>query len=178
MSLEGSLLLAHPGLLDPNFRRTVLFLSSSDAEQGAFGLVINRTTSKSVGEVLANKALGALARVPVQFGGPVQRDQLIFAAFRWKPEARKMECQTHLLIPEAEAAIEEEHTLVRAFVGYSGWGKGQLEMEMAQKSWLVAEPLPEHFELERMPGLWREIASKCGPRLRLLAEAPDEPGWN
>lgn len=178
LSLAGSLLIAHPGLLDPNFRRTVLFISTNDAQDGSFGLTLNRPLGRTVAELLPGKELGAVGRVPVFLGGPVSTDQLVFAAFRWHPQTKRMECQHHLVIDEAEEVAQDESVILRAFVGYAGWSKGQLEGEMAQRSWLVRAAAPELLELERCPTLWREITSSFGPWYRLLAEAPEEPGRN
>ena len=177
-SLAGSLLIAHPGMLDPNFHRAVLFLSGHDASDGSFGVILNRPSGNSVGDVLPNKPLGALARVPVLLGGPVQPDQLLFAAFRWHEETARMECRHHLLIPDAQAALAEEHTEVRAFIGYAGWGKGQLESELAQKSWLVGKPARDILALDRVPELWRTVTSSFGPWFQLVAEAPEDPSKN
>src|SRR5260370_23338075 len=52
-SLAGSLLVAHPSMLDPNFRRAVLFLSAHDPDDGALGVIINRPLDKSVGDLSA-----------------------------------------------------------------------------------------------------------------------------
>ena len=178
LSLGGSLLISHPSLLDPNFRKTVIFLSTHDPEEGSFGLILNRPAGRTVGDVLPNKPIGALARVPLFLGGPVSGDQLVFAAFRWHPESERMECRHHLLIPDAQKAIEEEHTTVRAFIGYAGWTKGQLEGELAQKAWLVGKPGREVLAVEKLPVLWREVTSSFGPWFRLVAEAPDDPAQN
>jgi putative transcriptional regulator len=178
LSLAGSLLIAHPALLDPNFRKTVLFLSKHDAEEGSFGLVLNRPAGQLVGDLLPNKPLGELARVPVLLGGPVQPDQLIFASFRWHAETERLECQHHLLIPEAQEVIEEPTITVRAFIGYAGWTKGQLEGELSQKAWLLTQARPEILQIEKSPTLWRDVTSSFGPWFRLVAEAPDDLSIN
>ena len=51
-SLAGSLLVAHPNLLDPNFRRTVLFISAHDPAEGALGLIINRPLDRHVADLV------------------------------------------------------------------------------------------------------------------------------
>lgn len=178
LTLAGSLLIAHPSLLDPNFRRSVLFLSTNDEEDGSFGLTLNRPSGRTVAELLPGKNLGALALVPVFLGGPVSTDQLIFASFKWHPESNRMECRHHLLIPEAEQIVEEESTVVRAFVGYAGWSKGQLEGELAQRAWLVQKPQSDVLDYEKCPTLWRELTSSFGPWFRLVAESPEEPSRN
>src|SRR3954466_3228786 len=80
ISLAGSLLVAHPSLLDPNFRKAVLLISTNDAEEGSFGLTLNRPSGRLVRELLAGKDLGPLGGVPVFLGGPVATDQLVFAS--------------------------------------------------------------------------------------------------
>jgi putative transcriptional regulator len=178
LSLAGSLLIAHPGLLDPNFRRTVLFLTANDPNEGSFGLIVNRPAARTVGDVLPGKSLGPLDEVPVFLGGPVQQDQLIFASFRWMAGEERMECRHHLMIPEASELVSDPQVIVRAFIGYAGWGKGQLEGELAQKAWLVAKADREVLEPERSAGLWRSVTSRFGPWFRLVAEAPDDPSAN
>ena len=176
LGLAGSLLIAHPDLLDPNFRRTVLIISANDRQEGSFGLIVNRATEKNVGEFLPDKELGILADVPVFIGGPVGRDQLTFAAFEWVDDA--LSVRTHLMIEEARAMVEEDMGSVRAFVGYAGWSKGQLEGELAQKAWLVQKPDRELLDPEKCKVLWRTILREQGPWFRLLASAPEDPSKN
>src|SRR3954463_668036 len=83
-SLAGSLLVAHPSLLDPNFRRTVLFISAHDAEDGALGVILNRPLDKHVSDLVGEDPPAGLADVPGFLGGPVGRNHLMFAAFEWE----------------------------------------------------------------------------------------------
>jgi putative transcriptional regulator len=178
LSLAGSLLIAHPSLLDPNFRRSVLFLSTSDPAEGSFGLTLNRPAGRTVVELLPDQTLGNLGQVPVFVGGPVSTDELIFASFKWHDQSQRMECKHHLLIDDAKKAMHDEWTIVRAFIGYAGWTKGQLEGELAQRAWLVQKPEPAALELDKCPTLWRDITSSFGPWFRLVAEAPDDLSQN
>src|SRR5712664_3670132 len=86
-SLAGSLLVAHPNMLDPNFRRTVLFISAHDPNDGALGVIINRPLEKQVADLVTDVPPEGLADVPVFLGGPVGKNQLIFAAFEWQKGA-------------------------------------------------------------------------------------------
>ena len=81
-SLAGQLLLAHPALRDPHFKRTVVLLSAHDAE-GAMGVVLNRPLDKQLGELNPEFALGPLAGVPVYAGGPVKPQQLVIVSWKW-----------------------------------------------------------------------------------------------
>ena len=53
-SLAGSLLVAHPNMLDPNFRRTVLFISSHEPDDGALGVILNRPLDKHVSDLVTD----------------------------------------------------------------------------------------------------------------------------
>ena len=178
LSLAGSLLIAHPSLLDPNFCKTVLFLSTNDPEEGSLGMVLNRPSGRTVADVLPDQDLDKLGEIPVLIGGPVAVDQLIFAAFRWDADTKKMECQHHLLLDEAQSALASRKKIVRAFIGYSGWSKGQLEAELAQHAWLVSKPEREILRVGRAATIWRETISPFGPWFRLIAEAPEDPSRN
>src|SRR5947209_10147299 len=83
-SLAGSLLVAHPNMLDPNFRRTVLFISAHDPKEGALGVIINRPLDRQVADLVTETPPAGLADVPVFLGGPVGKNQLMFAAFEWQ----------------------------------------------------------------------------------------------
>src|SRR6266513_3665277 len=83
-SLAGSLLVAHPSMLDTNFRRTVLFISEHDPGEGALGVIINRPLERQVADLVTETPPAGLAEVPVFLGGPVRKNQLMFAAFEWQ----------------------------------------------------------------------------------------------
>ena len=166
--------------MEPTFRRTVIMLADHDGKKGSFGLVLNRPTGKLVGELLADQEIGPhLARVPVLEGGPVEPDKMLLAAFRWHSEKRLFECKHHMSLEEAAQLAAAQHHTVRAFVGYSGWSSGQIENELAQRSWLVRKADHEEvLEVERAPRIWREMTSTFGPWFQLVAEAPDDLSGN
>jgi len=176
LGLAGSLLIAHPSLLDPNFRRTILYITASDSSEGSFGFVINRPTGKTVADFLPDEELGGLETVPVFIGGPVAQDQLTFALFEL--EKQSVVCRSHLLINEARELVNDDTVMVRAFVGYSGWSKGQLEEELEQKAWLVQKPDRDVLDIKKCPEMWQTIMREHGPWFKLLAAAPDDPSQN
>ncbi len=177
--MEGALLIAHPNLLDPNFRRTVLYLVSHDAEEGALGIVLNRALDKTVGDLLTLPDLGALAAIPVFSGGPVSRDRMTFAVFAWKRETQTVACRLNVELEEAKELAEDDgDAVVRAFVGYAGWSGGQLEAELEQKSWVVQKPDREVLDPESCKQMWAATIRTYGPWFRLLAEEPDDPTLN
>ncbi|MFZ3377242.1 MAG: YqgE/AlgH family protein [Chthoniobacterales bacterium] len=176
-SLTGSLLVAHPNMLDPNFRRTVLFISAHDPNDGALGVIINRPLDKLVADLVGEAPPEGLAGVPVFLGGPVGKDQLMFAAFEWhKGEGLKLNHNVGL--EEASERAGQSPTSICAFVGYAGWEAGQLEAEMEQKAWLLQKPSRSVLKPERLPKLWFDIMRGLGPWYRMLAAAPDDPSLN
>ena len=74
-------------MLDPNFRRAVLFIYEHDSNEGAGGLIINRPLDKQVVDLVNEAPPEGLADVPVFLGGPVGKNQLMFAAFEWETGA-------------------------------------------------------------------------------------------
>jgi putative transcriptional regulator len=176
---SGSLLVAHPGLHDPNFRKTIVLLSAHDEEDGSLGVIINRPTGQTLSELNGEYAFSPLAHVPVYEGGPVQKDQVLLAAWHWMPENAAF--RVYFGISEeklAEIMAEEPGAEARAFLGYSGWSEGQLEMERQQNAWLVI-PVSGHL-MEGLdgPAMWREILASTWPELAFLADAPDDPTLN
>ncbi len=176
-SLAGSLLVAHPNMLDPNFRRAVLLLSAHALEEGAVGVIINRPLEKEVSDLVTEAPPDGLEHVPVFFGGPVGRDRLMFAALEWKSgEGLRIVHQVDL--EEAHERADKNPTSLRAFVGYAGWSAGQLEAEMRQNSWVVQKPWRTALKMEKLPRLWFDIMNGLGPWFKMLAAAPDDPSLN
>ncbi|CAN5467448.1 YqgE/AlgH family protein [soil metagenome] len=177
-NLAGLLLIAHPNMLDPNFRRSVLFISSHDPDEGAMGVILNRPLDKQVGDLVGDeKPPEGLADVPVFLGGPMEKNQLMFAAFEWE-DANGLKLNPNVHFDEAHELVDDDPASIRAFVGYAGWSAGQLEAEMQQKAWISQKPSRDALSPDRLPKLWFEIMRGLGPWYKLLAAAPDDPSLN
>ena len=177
LSLAGSLLVAHPNMLDPNFRRAVLFISSHDEEDGALGVILNRPLDKQVADLVNETPPEGLGDIPVFLGGPVGKNQLMFAAFEWQ-KGQGLKLNHNVGVEEAHQLVDEDPASVRAFVGYAGWSAGQLEEEMKQKAWILQKPTRSALAPARLPKLWFEIMRGLGPWYKMLAAAPDDPSLN
>ena len=176
-SFAGSLLVAHPNMLDPNFRRTVLFISEHDPSQGALGVIINRPLDRQVDDLVTDAPPVGLAEVPVFLGGPVGKNQLMFAAFEWQ-KSKGLKLNHNVALEQASDAAGRKLVTICAFVGYAGWRAGQLESELKQKAWLVQKANSSLLKLDRLPNLWFEIMRSLGPWYKMLAAAPDDPSLN
>ena len=177
-NFAGSFLVAHPNMLDPNFRRTVLFVSEHDPNEGALGVIINRPLDKPVTELVSGAPPTGLADVPVFLGGPVGKNQLMFAAFEWQKSAGLKLNHNVALEESSEGGGHKNLLTVCAFVGYAGWGAGQLENEVKQKAWLVQKANPSLLKVDRLTNLWFDIMRTLGPWYKMLAAAPDDPSLN
>lgn len=176
-TLAGQLLLAHPALRDPNFRRSVILLSAHSGE-GAMGVVLNRPLDKQLGEINAEFAFGPLAGVPVYAGGPVEPEQLIIVSWQWLEEESAFQLHFGIEPERAAEIVGQPGVTLRAFVGYSGWGQGQLENEMKHDTWLVSTVEGEILGKADGTTLWRQILASIDPELKLLADEPDDPTVN
>src|SRR5215467_10384889 len=177
-NFAGSLLVAHPNMLDPNFRRTVLFVSEHEPNEGALGVIINRPLDRPVTELVSGAPPEGLVDVPVFLGGPVGKNQLMLAAFEWK-KGTGVKLNHNIALGETNDSGGRKNLLtVCAFVGYAGWGAGQLENEVKQKAWVVQNANPSMLKLDRLPDLWFDIMRTLGPWYKMLAAAPDDPSLN
>ncbi|HUR58307.1 MAG TPA: YqgE/AlgH family protein [Opitutaceae bacterium] len=174
-TMAGSLLLAHPSMRDPNFRRSVVLMSAHNAE-GAMGVVLNRPLGKRLGEMSGDFALGPLGKVPLFNGGPVQTEQLVLAAWQTRDDGFRL----HFGVEPDKAIqlLEEEGTHVRGFLGYSGWSAGQLENEMKMRTWIVADVPEDLLTHSQDDSLWRTVLGREGAEWRLLANEPEKPEQN
>jgi putative transcriptional regulator len=177
-SLRGKLLVSSPSLVDPNFRKTVVLIAHHD-EEGAMGLVLSRPS-----DVVASDAVPALdllpgAQDPVFVGGPVQPEAfMVLADFDDVSEAAAPIMNGLGFMP-AEAEPEElSIRRMRLFAGYSGWGVGQLEAELAESSWIVVEAEPDDAFANDPDELWRTVLHRKGGPFALMENMPFDPGLN
>jgi putative transcriptional regulator len=180
----GSLLVALPTLLDPNFRRTILFLTHHDPKEGAMGFILNRPREESLGEL--TEAPEGLSGVTVYDGGPVERQNLILTRLLWKESGvRFQSLGEEDFAPKGPAKSPDQDDFsghsrenLRAFTGYAGWSPGQLEQEIAEKSWHLLKPTaPVMLPItnpEEGIRRWKSIMKGLGPWYHLLAQTPDD----
>lgn len=177
IQLQGQLLLSDPSLRDGTFHRSVILLAEHKSDEGAYGLILNHPTGKTVGDFLQGDDFTPLRQLPVHDGGPVARDQLTFSSFWW---SRKQGLRWAIRISAEDAVVHARRPgrIVRAFVGYSGWTVGQLENELRRSSWIAARPQPDLLGHEHDVSLWGDLLRQLSPLHRILAEAPDDPSLN
>jgi putative transcriptional regulator len=177
-STAGRLLVAEPMLGDPNFDRTVI-LMVEHSDEGALGLVLNRPTDIDVVEALPAWR-SVVSDPPVLFvGGPVE-GQSGWCLAQLRPGAHQpgfVSILGHLGLLELVLDPDElvgSVTAARIYAGYSGWGAGQLEQELAEGTWFVLDADPADPFLPDGEQLWQRIlARQRGPLARLSLFPPD-----
>jgi Putative transcriptional regulator len=175
--LNGQLLLADPSLRDGIFNRSVILLAEHSPQDGAVGLILNHPTGHVVGELIKDEHFNALRHLPVYDGGPVDRDQLTFSALWWNHH-HGLRWALRISAEDAIKHSQQSGTLVRAFIGYSGWSSGQLETELRRNAWIATRPLPDLLGHDHDRTLWKDLLRPLSPFHRLLAEAPEDPFLN
>jgi putative transcriptional regulator len=177
-NLSGQLLVAHPSLRDSNFRKTVLFLSAHDTQQGAHGLVLNRPTNKCLVDFLPDRDLAGLGEIPVYLGGPVGPEELTLVSFGWASGEAKVTFHSQLSLDQVKSEAGDSWKRIRAFVGYAGWVGGQLESELQQSAWIVHPATESIIDGTSNEETWFGLMKALGPAYHLLAIAPDDPTLN
>jgi putative transcriptional regulator len=180
--LQGQLLLDSGQLGGSFFQRTVVLICQHDAG-GAFGLVLNRSLGKTVGEMIIADLPALLKDSPLFLGGPVQPAALSFLhTDNFLPDADVMPNLSlgHSLDELADAGeVFSPDKKIRLFAGYAGWSAGQLENEMKRKSWLTFPASVELIFNTPPEQLWPKILKyKGGWKNKLLAQMPDDLSLN
>ncbi|MEZ5117650.1 MAG: YqgE/AlgH family protein [Candidatus Nanopelagicales bacterium] len=181
----GRLLVAAPGLTDPNFARTVVLLLEHD-ESGTLGVVLNRPTPVDVDEVLPTWRPLLTGEPYVFQGGPVALDSALgLASVVTVDDAHEPQGFRRVVGPvglvDLDGVPEQlapELAGMRIFVGYAGWSPGQLDGELAEGAWYVVEGLPSDAFTGEPGGLWREVLRRQQAPLAFVATMPEDPTLN
>ncbi len=178
-SLRGQLLIAGAGLIDPNFRRTIVLIGEHN-EEGALGVALNRPSPLTVGDAIPS--LGRLAPPddPVFIGGPVQPESVVVLAEFGEPKDAGLLVLGSIgfLVGEVEAGAVDAVRRARIFAGHAGWGPGQLERELEEEAWIQEPALPEDVFTDTPDELWTMVLRRKGRDFAILALMPLDPSMN
>lgn len=181
-SLKGQFLLASPRLLDPNFARTVV-LMVQHGDEGALGLIVNRPLDATVKQV-CDQVLSCPCAVEgvLHQGGPCEGPLMVL-------HGQEEESDTEV-VPGVYFTTERDkiESLMRAgeglskfFVGYAGWGAGQLEAEMETGSWVTtpADSGQIFTEGDGLENQWTRLLTRVNLSQYIDPDRiPDDPSVN
>ena len=177
----GILLIADPFLKDPNFLRTVVFLCEHQ-DEGSFGFVLNKSYDYTLDQLISG--LEDL-KIPVYQGGPVQMDTVHFLhqcpdkitggyeiidGVYWGGSFET----AIALIRSGEIGL----TNIRFFIGYSGWGSGQLADELKEKSWLTVQAIQKLVFHKHTDEIWKDSLRHLGGEYEIMVNFPIDPQLN
>jgi putative transcriptional regulator len=181
MDLTGKLLIAMPGMGDPRFGHSVVFLCAH-SDEGAMGLIVNKPTGDlTLADLLQQLEIdsGPQARqLPVHFGGPVEHGRgFVLHERGYRSSISTLEVSDGFAMTATLDILEDMAQgsgPARALValGYAGWGPGQLEGEIAQNGWLVCDATHELVFDAADAGKWEGALTSLGiSPLTLSSEA-------
>ena len=180
---KGIFLVAAPALRDPNFRQTVVLLCEHSSD-GALGVVVNRPTAMSICEALPQVPILEGQRHVLFAGGPVQTNEvMLLYRLTQVPENSHPVFDGVCLggdldVMERILTEKRDHDAFRAYLGYSGWGPGQLEAEMQTGSWITI-PADPMVVFEKEPArIWADMLLAMGEDYRRYADMPFDPSFN
>ncbi|MHA7100804.1 YqgE/AlgH family protein [Roseivirga pacifica] len=179
---RGDLLISEPFLNDPNFERTVILICEHN-DQGTFGLVMNKLTDLLLSDVMKEEIdfTGLL-----NLGGPVEQNTLHFIHRRvqgiegsialgedlfWSGDFEQVKFMLN------EGLLKEEN--IQFYLGYSGWGEGQLRDELDRQSWFIKKQATAHEIFDMEPDeLWKSVLKGMGGKYKVFSNYPVDPRLN
>jgi putative transcriptional regulator len=178
----GDLLISEPFLQDENFVRSVVLLCEH-SEEGSFGLVVNKPSILKLGELV--EELNFLDK-DVFVGGPVEQNTLHFIYFGEKVLEGSISLGNNLWWGGDFDKLQEKLKLgqfnsesFRFFLGYSGWGSGQLKEELEESTWIICTQNLEIENFEYTPEeLWKNLLKNMGGEYKVIANYPLDPRLN
>jgi putative transcriptional regulator len=178
-NLRGVLLISSGGLYDPNFRHTVV-LVGEHTEEGALGVILNRALNLTVEESVPPLASVVPPGQPLFEGGPVQRNAPVLLAEFADPARADLLVfgSVGFLVGDVPADVAPHLIRARVFSGYSGWGPGQLEAELAEGAWILGSAQVEDVFTDTPELLWSQVLERKGPEFRRLSRMPFDPSMN
>lgn len=176
--LDGKLLIAMPGMSDPRFEKSVIYLCAHSPE-GAMGLIVNKPVQEldfaDLLEQLEIKPKRAIAGIEVHFGGPVEHGRgFVLHSRDYEAEDATMDITDEFGMTASLEILEDisngagpDSCLLA--LGYAGWGPGQLEAELQENGWLVAEAAPNLVFATENDDKWQQAIQSLGIDVRLLS---------
>ena len=158
------LLVAKPGLADPNFSRTVVLVTQAE-DASTVGVILNRPTT------VRHERTGE----PIYSGGPVM-PRTVVALFRSEnePPAPSFHVLQGIYLSMHPAIVEQLQSPYRLYVGFAGWMPGQLDSEIARDGWYLLPASEELLFRRDTAGMWEELLDRASAH-RTRAAGTAEP---
>ncbi len=159
------LLIAKPGLPDPNFSKAVVLVSWAD-DGSTVGVILNRPSEQRLVDVAPDWPGAADFKPKIYSGGPVMR-QVLVALFESEnePKARAFRVLPHVYLSmhpgNLEPLIARPPARMRLYAGFSGWAPRQLEAEVDRGTWYMVRATEDVIFRKDTAGMWQELVEKA-----------------
>ena len=178
---KGSLLIAEPSILnDSSFKRSIVLLTEHTADNSV-GFILNKPLEYTINDLIPDLE----CYFPIYQGGPVEQDNLYFIHKipDLLPNSIKVSDQIYWggsFETLRELLINRKITTddIRFFLGYSGWGKHQLQEEINQNSWFVTDNNFDNILASNGQTLWKDKLVEKGGNYKLWSNAPNDFNLN
>lgn len=177
----GVLLISDPFLKDPNFLRTTVLICENQPE-GSFGFVLNKPQEHVLGELIEDLYGNSF---PVYYGGPVETNTLHFLHHCPELIPGGIEVMKGIYWGGDFAYVinlllrqELQPHQIRFFVGYSGWGIGQLQQEIDDKSWILSKCSRRLLFSTTPENSWKVALQELGGEYQMMVNYPLDPQYN
>jgi len=178
----GVLLVARRGLADPRFRKSVILLTTHD-DGGSLGIIINRASVTPLQSVLPEVGKAATRDYPVYFGGPVGLNRVTFLVRHGDALEHALPVLDDLYFSGDRSTLEQmllqgkTVSELRIYLGYAGWGPGQLAGELSSGDWLVVPATLETVFSDAPGDLWDRLMNQYVPRGDLVRAHDAPTAW-
>ena len=157
-----------------------MVLITEHSEDGAMGIVLNRPSEAEAASLVPDlePLVGA---EPIFVGGPVQPEALVVLGEFSDPNKAAWIVVADVGLVSAQTDIEDLPEAVRrgrVYAGFSGWGPGELEEEIAEDAWIVEARIPTELFPDDPATLWRDVLARMGGEYALVARMPEDPSLN
>ncbi len=181
VSYANHYLIAEPELDDPNFKQSVVILLLHD-QKGALGLVLNRFTGLTLGDIFSEITDGPAANLRIHSGGPVEKNALFIIQENESPEGYEwsplMVNHVKYLKDEWPKIPTPQRPSIKVFMGYSGWGPNQLETELRFHSWKILPSTALSFFYTKPADIWSKLIERFGGLYTIAAKTGFKPCLN
>lgn len=178
---KGRILISEPFLQDNYFKRSIVLLTEH-SNTGTVGFVLNKPLNIYINEIMSDFPE---CDIMVSLGGPVNTNTIhyIHTLGDIVPDSIKVKDNIYWggdfnVIKKLIKSKNLNKDNIRFFLGYSGWYPGQLENELAENAWVVAEISSEEIMQPMNQNKWKSTLKKLGKKYRMWAEFPENPELN
>jgi putative transcriptional regulator len=178
---KGRILISEPFLMDNYFKRSIVLITEH-SEEGTVGFVLNKPVNMKVHEIMNEFPH---VDITVSLGGPVQTNTLHYIHTMGDIIPNSMHVIENIywggefdVIKRLLESGNLNNENIRFFLGYSGWQSNQLDDELADNAWVVADIDPVEIMTPMSKHFWNTTLNRMGKKYQMWANFPENPQMN